>query len=86
MNDELKQIIILELLAFIGLIIPIVLSLIGAWQIGIIFIVFWWFVPGMPYPFLHLFIGGYMPFIAAYPACLIMSCQDYFEVDVQVPV
>lgn len=80
MNDNLKNIILLSLLAYLGLILPFI-----AWGLGLgilsvgLLIVFFWFLPGAPYPLVHMFFGGWMPFIIAYPLLLILACEDYLD-------
>jgi len=79
MKDGTKAVIVLELLAYTGLVLPLIFTLAGFPFLGYLLFGIWWFLPGCPIPTIHLFIGGYMPFVIGYPMSLMIACEEIFE-------
>ena len=60
----------IEVLAVIGVVIPLLIGMHSNFFLASAFSLLWWLVPGIPVPLVHKFRGGWCPFIMAYPVSM----------------
>jgi hypothetical protein len=77
-KDDIKSLLLLQVLAVLGIVIPILVWPINN-LIAVLIVLVWWFTPGAPIPVIHSFMHGWMPFIGAYPVALKWSIESMVE-------
>ena len=74
-KDDWIAFIVVTGLALVGFITPIILLFAEMYCLLIVFVIVYWFVPGLPVPLVHVFCSGWMPFIEAY----IFTLANFFD-------
>lgn len=81
-NENLKLLVIYNLVAFLSIVIPVLITVfvpvIGA-PLGLITFLILWFGPGCNFGCIHVFFGGWMPFVFSYPLGLLWTLDEEIE-------
>ena len=66
-RENVISILLYNVVAFLSLLIPIVIGVFIAPVLGLLIGVYLWIIPGSNYGCIHLFFGGWQPFLISYP-------------------